>query len=182
MLNQRPHLLLKLLLTLSLLLLAECASPMTTTGEILSCSKESQIKVLTTDRHCPSGVAEPTYAPSALSAMTSAISGTVTAAPSASASHSHDDQDDHHSHAVTAATCEPHNDHWHCPSGVAEPTTAPAQTRSASRATTVSGAGVSASASASPSQIAGSGAAVSTSHHGVMAIVLGAFGAFFLEM
>ncbi|KAF9701724.1 hypothetical protein EKO04_000430 [Ascochyta lentis] len=129
--------------------------------------------------HCPSGVAEPTFAPSAASAITSAASGSITTAPSASASHSHDDEDDH-SHAVTAATCEPHNDHWHCPSGVAEPTTAPAQTRSTSRASTASGAAASESASASVSQFAGAGSVVGASQQGVMAVVLGAVGAFFL--
>ncbi|KAF2627000.1 hypothetical protein BU25DRAFT_66644 [Macroventuria anomochaeta] len=29
-------------------------------------------------------------------------------------------------YTATGAGCEPHNDHWHCPAGVAEPTTAPA--------------------------------------------------------
>ncbi|KAF2106178.1 hypothetical protein BDV96DRAFT_591319 [Lophiotrema nucula] len=34
---------------------------------------------------------------------------------------------------ITAtASCEPHGDHWHCPSGVAEPTTPPAITTSES--------------------------------------------------
>lgn len=141
--------------------------------------KVNQIKVLTTVRHCPSGVAKPTYAPSAVSAITSTISGSVTAAPSASESHSHDDEDDH-SHAVTAATCEPHNDHWHCPSGVAEPTTAPAQTQSTSRVSTTSGAGASGSISPSPTQLLGAGSTISSSHHGVLAVVLGAFSTFFL--
>ncbi|KAJ4311275.1 hypothetical protein N0V94_008032 [Neodidymelliopsis sp. IMI 364377] len=129
--------------------------------------------------HCPAGVAEPTYAPSAAPAITSAVSAATTAAPSASASHSHDDEDDH-SHAVTAATCEPHGDHWHCPSGVAEPTTAPAQSGTASRASTASNAGASASASASPSQFAGAASSVGVSQQGFLAVVLGGVGALFL--
>ncbi|KAL1607279.1 hypothetical protein SLS59_002242 [Nothophoma quercina] len=129
--------------------------------------------------HCPSGVAEPTYAPSAAPAITSAPAASASA--SASASHSHDDDDDDHSHAVTAATCEPHNDHWHCPSGVAEPTTAPAQTRSiSSGASTASGAGASGSASATPAQATGAASAVGASQQGVLAVILGAVGAFFL--
>jgi hypothetical protein len=30
--------------------------------------------------------------------------------------------------ATATATCEPHDDHWHCPPGVPEPTTPPAAT------------------------------------------------------
>jgi hypothetical protein len=129
---------------------------------------------LTSARHCPSGVAEPTFAPSAAAAITSPVSGSITSAPAASASHSHDDhdEDDHdHDHAATASTCEPHGDHWHCPSGVAEPTTAPAQTLS-----TASGA----AASTSPAQATGAASAVSAGRQGVLAVVVGAVGAFFL--
>jgi hypothetical protein len=94
-----------------------------------ACFGYQQVKALIAERHCPSGVAEPTYAPSAAAAITSAASGSITSVPAASASASDNhDHDDNHSHAVTASTCEPHGDHWHCPSGVAEPTTAPAQT------------------------------------------------------
>ncbi|OSS47758.1 hypothetical protein B5807_06705 [Epicoccum nigrum] len=124
--------------------------------------------------HCPSGVAEPTFAPSAAAAITSPVSGSITSAPAASASHSHDDhdEDDHdHDHAATASTCEPHGDHWHCPSGVAEPTTAPSQTLS-----TASGA----AASTSPAQATGAASAVSAGRQGVLAVVVGAVGAFFL--
>lgn len=156
-----------------------------TTGKMLTSSTKPS-KSLTLPRHCPSGVAEPTYAPSAAPAITSAASaasGSITSAPaaSASASQSHDDDDDDHSHAVTAATCEPHNDHWHCPSGVAEPTTAPAQTRSiSSGASTASGAGASGSASATPAQATGAASAVGARQQGVLAVILGAVGAFFL--
>ncbi|KAJ8113937.1 hypothetical protein OPT61_g4056 [Boeremia exigua] len=130
--------------------------------------------------HCPSGVAEPTFAPSAVAATT-VVSGSITSAPAASASHSHDDHDDEddHDHAVTASTCEPHGDHWHCPSGVAEPTTAPAQTVS-SRASSVSGAAASGSSSAAPEQATGAGSAVGASQQGVLAVALGAVGVLFL--
>ncbi|KAF2729353.1 hypothetical protein EJ04DRAFT_568743 [Polyplosphaeria fusca] len=34
---------------------------------------------------------------------------------------------EHDDHSITAtASCEAHGDHWHCPSGVSEPTTPPA--------------------------------------------------------
>lgn len=141
--------------------------------------------MLTTNRHCPSGVAEPTYAPSVAPAITSAASGSITSAPAASASgsHDHDDDDDDHSHAVTASTCEPHGDHWHCPSGVSEPTTAPAQTLSTSRVSTASGAaasGASGSASTSLAQATGAASAIGTGQQGVLAIVFGAVAAVFL--
>ncbi|KAF3003088.1 hypothetical protein E8E13_007915 [Curvularia kusanoi] len=125
--------------------------------------------------HCPSGVAEPTFAPSAAAAITSPVSGSITSAPVASASHSHDDDDHDHDHAVTASTCEPHGDHWHCPSGVAEPTTAPAQTRS-----TASGAAASRSASATPAQASGAASALGAGQQGVLAVLVGAVGALFL--
>ncbi|KAF9731971.1 hypothetical protein PMIN06_000243 [Paraphaeosphaeria minitans] len=68
--------------------------------------------------HCPSGVNEPTTPP-AESAKTGA-SATAPAAVSTANSAS----------PVTteASACEPHGDHWHCPSGVAEPTTPPPAT------------------------------------------------------
>jgi hypothetical protein len=145
----------------------------------------NRIRLLTANRHCPSGVAEPTYAHSAAPAITSPATGSMTSAPaaSASASASHDHDDDDHSHAVTASTCEPHGDHWHCPSGVAEPTTAPAQTLSTSKASTASGAaasGASGSASASLAQATGAASAVGAGQQGIAAIVLGTVGAFFL--
>jgi len=91
-------------------------------------------------------------------------------------SHSHDDDD--HDHAVTASTCEPHDDHWHCPSGVAEPTTLPAQTLTTSRASAASGA--SGASSSAPVQATGAAAPIGTSQQGVLAVALGAVGAFFL--
>jgi hypothetical protein len=137
--------------------------------------------VLTAKRHCPAGVAEPTYAPSAALAITPAASGSITSAPtaSASASHDHDDDDDDHSHAVTASTCEPHGDHWHCPSGVAVPTTAPAQTLSTS-AGGAAVSGTSGSTSSAPAEATGAASAVSAGQQGIVAIVLGAVSAFFL--
>ncbi|KAJ4348002.1 uncharacterized protein N0V89_009374 [Didymosphaeria variabile] len=70
--------------------------------------------------HCPSGVAEPTTPP-AESAETGA-SATATAAVSTAVSASASTTE------AAATACEPHGDHWHCPSGVAEPTTPPAAT------------------------------------------------------
>ena len=90
-------------------------------------------------RHCASGVPEPTTPPTpqqlashsaAEAATKSAAAATTTATmTTTTTSASHSDSDDHdHNHDVnaTATTCEPHGDHWHCPAGVAEPTTAPA--------------------------------------------------------
>jgi hypothetical protein len=135
-------------------------------------------KPLTSPRHCPSGVTEPTFAPSA-AVITSPVSGSITSAPAASASHSHShddhDEDDHdHDHAATASTCEPHGDHWHCPSGVAEPTAAPAQTLSTASGAAASGSGSSAA------QATGAAAAVGVGRQGVLAVVMGAVGALFL--
>ncbi|KAJ4989004.1 hypothetical protein SVAN01_05442 [Stagonosporopsis vannaccii] len=127
--------------------------------------------------HCPSGVAEPTFAPSAAAASTT-VAGSITSVPAASASASHSHDDDDHDDAVTASTCEPHGDHWHCPSGVAEPTTLPAQTLSTSRASAISGA--TGASSSAPVEATGAAAVVGTSQQGVLAIALGAAGAFFL--
>ncbi|KID79553.1 hypothetical protein MBR_00865, partial [Metarhizium brunneum ARSEF 3297] len=38
-----------------------------------------------------------------------------------------------------AGTCTPHNDHWHCPSGVSKPATPPAQTQSSASASSTGG-------------------------------------------
>ncbi|CBX97007.1 predicted protein [Plenodomus lingam JN3] len=95
--------------------------------------------------HCPPGVPEPTVAPG-----TAAL--TVTAAPTPTPSHSdHDGDDHHHDDDVTATTCEPHGDHWHCPSGVAEPTTAPAASGASGSAVSSVSASLNASASAAAS-------------------------------
>lgn len=69
-------------------------------------------------RHCPSGVPEPTTPPaeSAETGASATATAAVSTANSASAS------------TTEATTCEPHGDHWHCPSGVAEPTTPPSAT------------------------------------------------------
>ncbi|KAH7125535.1 hypothetical protein B0J11DRAFT_308600 [Dendryphion nanum] len=148
--------------------------------------------------HCPAGVPQPTFPPggapassapaasavvssilsslssrassaasSASSAASSAVgqSGSVTVAPSASSTHDH-------SHEATAATCEPHDDHWHCPSGVSRPTTPPAQS------TTRSGAQSAATTarSSSVSQFTGAAAPAYQTAGAVMAAI-GAFGA-----
>ncbi|KAI4635834.1 uncharacterized protein J4E87_000791 [Alternaria ethzedia] len=147
--------------------------------------------------HCPDGVPEPTGAPtpeqlashSAEEAAEEATSGpastiastTVTVVSSgstmitASASHSHDDEDDH-DHEATASTCEPHGDHWHCPAGVAEPTTAPAETVSGTATVTGDDAASAAESSALPEQTENAAVAVGA---GKVAAVLGA-AAFFL--
>lgn len=127
--------------------------------------------------HCPDGVPEPTMVPG-----TAAL--TVTAAPSATASHS--DEDDH-DHEVTASTCEPHGDHWHCPDGVAEPTTAPAAavsgapsasasgTLSASRTPSGNASGVASTSAAAPAeQTANAAAALANGGKGVVAALIGA--------
>ncbi|KAF2826479.1 hypothetical protein CC86DRAFT_406743 [Ophiobolus disseminans] len=121
--------------------------------------------------HCPSGVAQPTTPPPAV-AVTLAPSSSIPAAASASASH-HDDDEHDHSHAASATTCEPHGDHWHCPSGVAKPTTKPAASATTSRAPNGTVPAPSASASTFPGAAGkfGSGAALA---------VLGAVGAYFL--
>ncbi|KAG9195456.1 hypothetical protein G6011_00577 [Alternaria panax] len=111
--------------------------------------------------HCADGVPEPTTPPTpeqlasysaeeaaektAASTPASTIASTTltvvtsgSALVTASTSHNHDDEDDH-DHEATASTCEPHGDHWHCPAGVAEPTTAPAETVSGTATVTASG-------------------------------------------
>jgi hypothetical protein len=127
--------------------------------------------------HCPEGVAEPTTPP-----PTSAAAATTPAA-SATASHDHDhddDDDDHdHDHAVTASTCQPHGDHWHCPSGVAEPTAAPAQS-SGSAAATATPSGSSSPSGAAATQSVAAAVAIGATQQGVVAAVLGAVGVFFL--
>jgi hypothetical protein len=70
-----------------------------------------------------------------------------------------------------ASTCSPHGDHWHCPSGVAEPASPPAASTTGGNA---GAAGASASASPSPT----TGAAVKVGS-GALAVV-GAVGAWFL--
>jgi hypothetical protein len=113
--------------------------------------------------HCPSGVSEPTTAP-ALIFSTAVISPTV----------SLEDHDHDHSHAVTATTCEPHNDHWHCPSGLAAPTTKPAP---AIISTTVTGS-MTTTAFALAQQ---SGAAVPAfKNGGIMGFVVGVVGLLFV--
>ncbi|KAL5386696.1 hypothetical protein DPSP01_004060 [Paraphaeosphaeria sporulosa] len=69
--------------------------------------------------HCPSGVPEPTIPPAAEPPETGASAtapATVSTANSANAA------------TTEASTCEPHGDHWHCPSGVSEPITPPPAT------------------------------------------------------
>lgn len=121
-------------------------------------------------RHCPAGVAEPT-SPPALVTPTESVASAITRA--SSQSHDDDDDDDH-DHAVSASTCEPHNDHWHCPSGVAQPSTRPAAASATTTQNSASATG--ASASPSSSQTPGVAAKVGT---GALAIA-GAVGAWLL--
>ncbi|PSN70769.1 hypothetical protein BS50DRAFT_570269 [Corynespora cassiicola Philippines] len=80
--------------------------------------------------HCPEGVEEPTYLPGQEPAATAGASSAVSSAtPSVTASPSATETDDHDDHDISltaSGVCEPHGDHWHCPEGVPEPTTAPA--------------------------------------------------------
>lgn len=156
---------------------------------------------LTVSRHCADGVPEPTTPPTpeqlashsaeeaaeetGASTFTSTIasttiivvtSGSTLVTPSAS--HSHEDEDDH-DHEATASTCEPHGDHWHCPAGVAEPTTAPAETVSSTSTVTASGDAAESAAgtsSALPEQTSNAAVALGA---GKVAAVLGA-AAYFL--
>ncbi|KAF1844894.1 uncharacterized protein K460DRAFT_354764 [Cucurbitaria berberidis CBS 394.84] len=119
--------------------------------------------------HCPSGVAEPTAPPAV-----------TTPTPAVTTSHSHnDDDDDEHDHPATASTCEPHGDHWHCPSGVAQPTTKPAavSTTSSVRTTAASGAGAAASSSAAAQQSTNAAAGIAGGEGrlqgGVLAVLVG---------
>jgi hypothetical protein len=105
--------------------------------------------------HCPSGVPEPTTAP----------------ALSASESHDHEHEDEI---TVTATTCQAHGDHWHCPSGVAEPTTTPAAT------VTSAGTDVTSLSNGAPLAQSTNAAATGVKNGGVVAVVLGAVGAFIL--
>ncbi|KAF2250733.1 hypothetical protein BU26DRAFT_562696 [Trematosphaeria pertusa] len=78
--------------------------------------------------HCPEGVPEPTTPPPAESAVETTLATSTVPAESAPASITATVTEDHdHEESVTVGTtCEPHGDHWHCPSGVPEPTTPPA--------------------------------------------------------
>ncbi|CAO2648262.1 Nn.00g075290.m01.CDS01 [Neocucurbitaria sp. VM-36] len=111
--------------------------------------------------HCPSGIPEPTTPPAQ-----------TTLAPAAKASQSYgDDDDEDHDHEATASTCEPHGDHWHCPSGVAEPTTPPAAVSSAASSATTT---ASSSAPAQQSTNAAGMLVVGGRMQGGMAAALGA--------
>ncbi|KAG6039944.1 hypothetical protein E4U19_002239 [Claviceps sp. Clav32 group G5] len=82
--------------------------------------------------HCPSGVAKPSTPP----AQTQ--SG---AKPTTSDIDDDDDDDDDDHHHDTSKECTPHNDHWHCPSGVSKPATPPAQTQSGTKPSASSASG-----------------------------------------
>lgn len=65
--------------------------------------------------------------------------------------------------SATAEACEPHGDHWHCPSGVTEPTTPPAPVAATSVASTLTQVSV---ISSSASSAAISNAATACEPHG----------------
>lgn len=116
------------------------------------------------ERHCANGIPEPTTPPTPQQlASYSAAEAAAESASATTASVSHDDGDDDHGHDhdvnSTATTCEPHGDHWHCPAGVAEPTTAPAQTVSRTASVTRSNAAGSTITSAVVAQQTGNVAA-----------------------
>lgn len=71
--------------------------------------------------HCPSGVPQPALNPDGSTNTKATQVPKATAAP-------HDDDDDDHDHDHdhdSDKECEPHGDHWHCPSGVAQPSLNP---------------------------------------------------------
>ncbi|EGX93647.1 hypothetical protein CCM_05022 [Cordyceps militaris CM01] len=149
--------------------------------------------------HCPSGVVQPSLNPDG-SVNTKATPSASQGASASQSSSSHDDHDHDHDHDTTAtgtasgsasasatttvATgpngCTPHGDHWHCPSGVAKPTTPPpgyTPPASSSGATTSR-----ASASATPSATPVAGAAGRVGPLGLSVVVGGGLllGALFL--
>lgn len=67
-------------------------------------------------------------------------------------------------------TCQAHGDHWHCPSGVTEPTTAPATT------ITSAGAVVTTPSNSAPLAQSTNAAATRAKHERLVAVVLGAVG------
>ncbi|KAG5918295.1 hypothetical protein E4U42_006919 [Claviceps africana] len=81
--------------------------------------------------------------------------------------------------SATAKSCVPHNDHWHCPSGVSKPATPPAQTPSGTKSSGAASVATSAGAasSATSQARAGGGPAVSAGSLGV-AVVASLAGAF----
>ncbi|XP_014550837.1 hypothetical protein COCVIDRAFT_31529 [Bipolaris victoriae FI3] len=62
---------------------------------------------------CPGRYAAPEESPAATSSSTPSATSAVTSATASEAA------------AAPAEACEPHNDHWHCPPGVPEPTSPP---------------------------------------------------------
>ncbi|KZZ95889.1 hypothetical protein AAL_04185 [Moelleriella libera RCEF 2490] len=66
---------------------------------------------------------------SAAGAVTSAVRSAAGAASSAASSALAS------ASASAAKSCTPHNDHWHCPSGVSKPATPPAQTQTGAKPT-----------------------------------------------
>ncbi|OAK96531.1 hypothetical protein IQ06DRAFT_44414 [Phaeosphaeriaceae sp. SRC1lsM3a] len=107
----------------TLLLLTAAAAVMAQSVDTVSATASGVCEPHNDHWHCPAGVPEPTTPPALPVSGASSAASVMTSA----ASHSHDDEDDHdHDHAASASTCEPHGDHWHCPSGVSKPTTPPA--------------------------------------------------------
>ncbi len=73
---------------------------------------EEESTAAATSTAAASGSASATPAPTSATATTSAAAAPATATSSVA--------------AAPAEACEPHDDHWHCPPGVPEPTSPPA--------------------------------------------------------
>ncbi|KAH8706978.1 hypothetical protein GQ44DRAFT_763822 [Phaeosphaeriaceae sp. PMI808] len=122
--------------------------------------------------HCPAGVPKPTTPPAVAAWISVTSAGTIVSTSSAA---------DNHSHAASATTCEPHNDHWHCPSGVPKPSTLPAGAIVASTwvSTTARATNVAVPA-ASASLASGAAAKTGLDAQGALVAIAGAVGAWLL--
>ncbi|KAH6517528.1 hypothetical protein HBI07_242610 [Parastagonospora nodorum] len=188
----------------ALVLFAAAAAVMAQSVDTVSATQSGVCEPHNDHWHCPEGVAEPTTPPALVTPT-----GSAGSAITSSSSHSHDDDDHDHDHAASggstcsphgdhwhcpsgvakpttppaadaasASTCSPHGDHWHCPAGIAEPTTPPAAVAASASASTTRASGSAAGASASPSTPQATGVAAKVAT-GALAI-LGAVGAWIL--
>ncbi|GAB0138788.1 hypothetical protein EsDP_00007011 [Epichloe bromicola] len=83
--------------------------------------------------HCPPGVSKPATSPAQTQTQTQ--SGAKPTTTETDHDHDHDhDHDYDHDHHGTDKECTPHNDHWHCPSGISAPTFPPTAIPSTSAA------------------------------------------------
>ncbi|KAF2688428.1 hypothetical protein K458DRAFT_384613 [Lentithecium fluviatile CBS 122367] len=123
--------------------------------------------------HCPDGVPEPTTPPPAEAATTPAATTPAETTPATTASETHSHDEDDHDHETAGTTCSAHDDHWHCPSGVPEPTTPPAAVTTGATTTSPSN-GTTSPTSSAPAEFPG-GAATLAVKGGVLAALVGAF-------